>query len=395
MLASLRGAPSASSNRALPAATPERARALSTMPQLSVVVPTFNERGNVDRLVHQLESVLQDLDWEVLFVDDDSPDGTAERVNELARNNQRVRCLRRLGRRGLSSACIEGMTACASPYLAVMDADLQHDESLLPEMLKRLSRGGCDIVVGSRYAAGGSSREGLSAIRSAGSRLAVWLSRFVLRQELSDPMSGYFMLRREIFEDAARSLYGKGFKILLDIIAAHKGKLLVTELSYEMRPRKAGETKLDSAVVVDFLMMLIDHRLRSVMPARFLLFILVGLTGVGVHMGTLYLAHLTLGSTFAWAQSLATFVAMTSNFNFFLNNAVTFRDRRLHGVGLLRGLLSFYLACSLGALINVALASFLFDLGAHWAVAGLAGAAVGAVWNFALSSYFTWRNPGG
>lgn len=362
------------------------------MPQLSVIVPTFNERGNVDRLVHNLEAALNGLDWEVLFVDDDSPDGTAERVKEVARAKPRVRCLRRLGRRGLSSACIEGMTASASPYLAVMDADLQHDANLLPDMLARLAAGDCDIAIGSRYVAGGSSREGLSPVRSAGSRLAVWLSRVVLRQALTDPMSGYFMLRREVFEEAARSLYGKGFKILLDIIAAHERTLVLAELPYEMRAREAGETKLDSAVVVDFLLMLLDHRLRGLLPARFVLFILVGLTGVGVHMGALALVHLAMGGAFTGAQAAATFVAMTSNF--FLNNAITFRDRRLRRAGLLRGLLSFYLACGLGAMINVALASFLFGLGAHWAVAGLAGAAVGAVWNFALSSNLTWRAPG-
>lgn len=282
--------------------------------------------------------------------------------------------------------------ACQAPFMAVMDADLQHDESLLPAMLSRLVEGDCDIVVGSRYAAGGSSRQGLSPIRSAGSRLAIWLSRVVLRQRLTDPMSGYFMLPREVFEEAARSLYGKGFKILLDIIASHERRLVVAELPYEMRAREAGETKLDSAVVVDFLLMLLDHKLRSIVPARFLLFVVVGMTGVAVHMGTLYLTHFALGSSFTGAQSLATLVAMTSNF--YLNNAITFRDRRLRGAALLRGLLSFYLACGLGALINVALASYLFDHGAHWAFAGLAGAAVGAVWNFSLSSFFTWRRQG-
>jgi dolichol-phosphate mannosyltransferase len=360
------------------------------MPQLSIIVPTFNERDNVLPMVEALEAALDGVDWEAVFVDDDSPDGTAERVRELGNRNPRVRLIRRIGRKGLTSACIEGMMSSSAPLLAVMDADLQHDESLLPLMLNELSGEGCDIVIGSRYVEGGSSGPGLNRLRSFGSKLGVRLSRGLCGQSLTDPMSGFFMTRREIVETSTQSLYGKGFKILLDMLSSHPGPLRIAELPYRMRPRKAGDSKLDSGIVIDFLLMLLDRKLRGLIPARFLLFLLVGLSGVGVHMGTLYLVHFTLGSHFTWAQAMATWVAMTTNF--FLNNSFTFRDRRLRGRELAGGLASFYLACGLGALLNVALASYLFSLGMHWALAGLSGAAAGAVWNFSLSSHFTWRD---
>jgi dolichol-phosphate mannosyltransferase len=359
------------------------------MPELTVVIPTFNEAQNIGAVISGLEQSLAGIDWEAIFVDDNSPDGTAGRVREEALTNPRVRCLERIGRRGLSSACIEGMLASSAPYLAVMDADLQHDESLLPDMLERLRDQSFDVIVGSRYMGGGSSKDGLSPLREAGSRFATFLSRNLTRQELSDPMSGFFMLRREVLSASVDALYGKGFKILLDILSSHEQPLRLAELPYSMRSRSRGESKLDSSVVTDFLLMVLDRKLHGFVPARFLLFLMVGLSGVGVHMATLYLLHSLYGNAFSLAQACATLVAMTSNF--FLNNLFTFRDRRLHGAALIRGLLSFYVACGMGAMINVALASFLFNLGAHWAVAGVSGAAVGAVWNFAMSSYFTWR----
>lgn len=363
---------------------------MARMPELCIVVPTFNEADNVRPLVEALDRALAGRRFEVIFVDDDSPDGTAARVQDLARERTDIRCIRRVGRRGLSSACVEGMLATHADYLAVIDADLQHDERLLPRMLDMLKNGDCDVVVGSRYLDNGSERGGLSPLRAAGSRLATRLGKSVFRQHLTDPMSGFFMLRRGVFDNAVDRLYGKGFKILLDIISAHDGRLRIAELEYRMRPRASGDSKLDHWVVADFLLMLLSKKVRGVVPARFFLFVLVGLLGVGVHMLGLYAAYSLLGQSFPGAQALATWLAMTSNF--FLNNSFTFRDRKLTGVAVWRGLLSFYLACSLGALINVALASFLFDLGAHWALAGLVGAGIGAVWNFALSSWLTWRS---
>src|SRR6202050_510275 len=187
--------------------------ALRGGPELAIIVPAFNERENIAELIGRLVICLEDRSWEVIFVDDDSPDGTADVVREHAAADSRVRCLHRIGRRGLSSACVEGMLATTAPYLAVIDADLQHDERLLPQMLDLLKQGDTDIVVGSRYAPGGDISD-WDASRARMSRLAVRLSRLVVPGDLTDPMSGFFMMRRSVLEVSVRRLSAIGFKIL-------------------------------------------------------------------------------------------------------------------------------------------------------------------------------------
>src|SRR5258706_345761 len=224
------------------------------MPELTVVVPAYRERDNVLPLLAALEQALVGCDWEAIFVVDDALDGTEQVLRERAQQDPRVRCLHRVGRRGLASACVEGMLASSAPYLAVIDADLQHDESLIPQMLDAILQGDADIVVASRYMEGGSAGE-LAPARVRISRVAS-----VLR------------------------------------------------------------------------------------------------------------------------QSLATWVAMTSNF--FLNNVFTYGDQRLRGRRMWRGLISFYLACGVGAVINLAVADWLYLISVSYWVAGLAGAVLAAVWNF-------------
>jgi len=358
------------------------------MIELSVVVPTFNERENVVELTARLEKALQGTPWEVVFVDDDSPDGTAEVVRELAQSRSNVRCLQRIGRRGLSRAVVEGILATAAPYVAVIDADLQHDETLLPKMLARLREGGLDIVVGSRYAGSGSIGEWNSS-RAAMSRLATAISRLIVTADLTDPMSGFFMIRREAFLRAVRNLSGEGYKILLDLFASCPTPMRFAELPYTFRNRLAGESKLDSAVIWEYLMLIVDKRLGHILPARFIMFSLVGMSGVGVHLSTLWATHRLGGIDFGASQTVATFVAMTSNY--WLNNFLTYRDRRRRGLKLLTGLLSFYVICSVGVVANVGVASFVFREHYRWWLAGVAGAIVGTVWNYAASAIFTWR----
>lgn len=360
-------------------------------PELCVVVPTFNERDNIEEVVSRLHAALAGREWEVLFVDDNSPDGTADKVRELARRDCRVRVLQRVGRRGLSSACIEGMLASASPYLAVMDADLQHDEALLPEMLELLKSGDLEIVVGSRYVGGGSTGEWASE-RAQASRLATRLSKLVLKVDLKDPMSGFFMLRREVLHEAVSRLSGMGFKILLDLFVSVPRPLRFRELPYRFRTRHAGVSKLDSLVVWEYLMMLLDKLVGRFIPVRFLLFGFIGVLGVGVHMAVLSTGFLALQASFLSAQASATLVAMTSNF--LLNNALTYRDRRLRGWGLLKGWLSFAIACSIGAASNVGVAAYLFqERHVGWAWSAIAGVVVGAVWNYAVTAVYTWNKP--
>lgn len=357
--------------------------------ELAIIVPTLNERDNVGSLVDALEQALPGVAWEVIFVDDDSPDGTADAVRALARRDARVRCLQRIARRGLSSACIEGMLASAAPYLAVMDADLQHDEGLLPELYARLRADEVDLVVASRYMAGASTGD-LAGMRVRISRLACWLSRLVLKTELTDPMSGFFVLRRELLERAVHRLYGRGFKILLDLFASTDGQVRFVEVPYRMRARRAGESKLGFQVILDYLMLLINKLFGRLVPARFFLFGAVGLSGVAVHLGVLAAVYRLDEGRFVLAQIAATWAAMTSNF--LLNNLITFRDRRLVGLDMLRGLLSFYLTCGVGAVLSVALGEFLHQREVAYWLAGLGGALVAAVWNFMLSSSVTWSD---
>jgi dolichol-phosphate mannosyltransferase len=193
------------------------------MIELSVVVPTYNERPNVGELIRRLDAALQDHRWEVVFVDDDSPDGTAAEVRALAQTDSAVRCIQRLGRRGLSRAVVEGVLSTAAPVIAVIDADLQHDETVLPAMLARLRATRrdrpADVVVGSRYAAGG-SLEGWDAERARMSRFATALANRMVPTGLTDPMSGFFVMRRETFDLAVRRLSGEGYKLLLDLLAS-------------------------------------------------------------------------------------------------------------------------------------------------------------------------------
>lgn len=358
--------------------------------ELAVIIPTFEEAGNVDELVCRLDAALAGIAWEAIFVDDHSQDGTAARVREIAARDRRVRCLERVGRRGLSSACVEGMLATPAPLVAVMDGDLQHDETLLTDMLDRFRADpALEIAIGSRFVAGGSA-SGFSDQRAAQSRFATRLSRAVLRQDVADPMSGFFMLRTALLREVLPRLSAIGFKLLLDIFASARRPLRFAELPYRFRARTSGASKLDAAVTLEYALLLYDKAFGRIVPARFALFGLIGGIGVLVHFAILTALFKALGQGFGTAQTLATLGAMT--FNFFLNNALTYRDRQLRGAGaLLRGWLSFCLVCGLGAAANVGVATYLFEYqGTLWTLSALAGVAVGAVWNFVLSARFTW-----
>src|ERR1700730_1905010 len=357
-------------------------------PILTIVIPTLNERDNIEPLVALLMSTLPDVAWEAIFVDDDSRDGTSDHVRALARFNPRIRCLQRIGRRGLATACIEGVLASASPYVAVMDADLQHDEQLLPHMLKALEGGTVDLVVGSRYTSGGGVGD-FSRRRARLSGLGTLLARIVCKADVADLLSGFFMCRREVFEQALRRMSGQGFKVLLDLLASSPEPIRVRELPYSFRQRQHGESKLDTMVAWEFGMLLADSMIGHIVPVRFAHFAMIGTLGLLIHLVILWTSLRLFGLGFAAAQSVATLAAMTSNF--FFNNQFTYRDQRLSGLSLLRGLAVFYLICGVGAVANVGVASYAFTSSHTWWLAGVAGAVVGSVWNFAMSSVFTWR----
>ncbi|WP_027582801.1 glycosyltransferase family 2 protein [Bradyrhizobium sp. Ai1a-2] len=367
---------------------PEIPSQAAGLPLLSVVVPSFNERDNVTVLYRRLETTLAGIPWEVVFVDDNSPDGTWEVVRSLARQDSRVRCIRRVGRRGLSGACIEGILASSAPYAAVMDADLQHDETQLPKMVELLRSGQADLVVGSRYIEGYRA-EGFNKQRAGASAFATEIARRLLRVDIADPMSGFFAIRRDRFEELAPDLSTQGFKILLDVVATAQGKLRAVEIPYTFGSRQHGESKLDSMVALDFLGLVLAKLTNDVISLRFVLFGLVGSLGLLVHLAALFVALEVFGAPFPEAQATGAIVAMTSNF--ILNNFLTYRDQRLKGFAILRGLLLFYLVCSVGLFANVGVAFSVYDQEPIWWLAGAAGALMGVVWNYAMSGLFVWR----
>jgi len=363
------------------------AAATRPAPELTVVVPTFNERENVPLLVEKLGNALDGIDWEVVFVDDNSPDGTAAVARGIGETNARVRCVRRIGRRGLSGACIEGMLSSQAKYVAVMDADLQHDETLLTTMLQKL-RGGIDLAVASRYLAGGSAAGLAGARREQASKFSTALARGLLGVTLTDPMSGFFMLRRARFEELAPQLSSQGFKILLDVVATARGSLRIAELPFVFGERQHGKSKLDTRVALDFAALLLAKLTNDAVSFRFLLFCLVGFTGIAIHMTVLQFA-VGLGTRFGWAQTIATFFAIT--WNFVLNNMFTYRDQRLSGGHFVTGLIRFQVICAVGAISNVGIATAIYRYDPQWWLAGLGGALMGAVWNYVVSAAFVWR----
>ena len=356
--------------------------------ELAVVVPTYNEIENVSRVVAALEFALRDIQWEVIFVDDHSPDGTADRVREMASTDRRIRIIERVGRRGLSSACIEGMLSTPAPYIAVMDGDMQHDESILPTMLDCIRSSPLDVVVGSRHVRGGSMGQ-FAHKRVWLSNFGTRISRLVCRCDVSDPLSGFFIVSGEYLHEVVPRLSGRGFKILVDLLASGKRAVHTAEVPYHFRNRQQGESKLDVNAGLEYLYLLVDKAVGNVIPTRFVLFVLVGALGVLVHLGVLGLVYRGLKQAFAISQVAATLVAMTSNF--FLNNVVTFRDLRLRGKGLIVGLFKFCAACSIGAAVNVTLADMLYHSLVPWYLAGVIGAAIGSVWNYGVNTAITWR----
>lgn len=366
-------------NRLLP--TPE------TPLQLGVVIPVLNEAANIAPLLARIDAVLEGIVWEALIVDDDSPDGTSDVVRQLAGRDPRVRIVQRIGRRGLSSAVIEGMLASSAPVLAVIDGDMQHDEAILPTLYQAVADAEHDLAVGTRYVEGGSTA-GWDASRERMSRFATALSRRLLKAEMSDPMSGFFVIRREAMVAALPHLSSIGFKILMDLVASSPTRLKIAEVPYTFRNRIHGESKFDARVAQEFAILLLEKMFGRFLPVRFLMFAAVGSLGVIVHLAVLG-GGMGVGFNFRLAQTLAVVVAMTGNF--FLNNSLTFRDVRLRGAKLWRGLLSFYAVGAIGAVGNVGIGNFVYRLEGVWWLAGIAGVAVGVVWNYAASSLVTWR----
>jgi dolichol-phosphate mannosyltransferase len=357
-------------------------------PTLSVVVPTYQESANIPLLFDRIKVALEGLPWEVIVVDDDSPDGTSNVAFAIAAGDRQLRCLRRVNRSGLAGAVIEGWMSSSADFVAVIDGDLQHDEAILREMYRALAKGSANLAIGTRMReAHGAS---LSPARQALSNMGAWFFRRIAGTAVADPMSGFFMIRREIVSRLAPRLSPDGFKILVDVILSASGDLKIVEAPYRFRKRNAGESKLTPLVGIDFLGLVVHHATAGVLPTRFVLFAMIGASGLVVHIVTLSAVLHWFGAlTFDSGQLAATIVAMASNF--ILNNEITYSSYRYRGLGLIEGFAGFALGCSVGAIANIDVASWLYNDSQTWWVAGLAGALLSVVWNYAVSTNLIWR----
>ena len=358
------------------------------MPELSIIVPTYKERGNLVPLLDCLEAALSGIDYEVVVVDDDSPDGTSALARSLSQQRRNVRVIQRIGRKGLASATVEGMLSTSAPYLAVMDADLQHDETILPTMLARLKGEQLDLVIASRKVEGGSVGE-FAAHRRKLSDLGSRLSRMICRANVSDPMSGYFVLTRAYFHEVAHSLSSTGFKILLDLVASANRPVRFAEVGYTFRSRLHGTSKLDILVGLEYLQLLLDKLVGNWVPVSYLVFSMVGAIGLAVNLVLIFAVKSLFPVSFYMAQAIGSILVIA--LNFFLNNRLTFRSARLRGWRAVQGLLLFYLACSIGLAFNLTAAHGCRDYHMPWFWASLIGVVIGSVWNYWVTSLLIWQ----
>lgn len=382
------------------AAVPDRRR----RPQLSVITPTYCEAENVVPLLEALDAALTGIVYEVLVVDDDSPDGTWRVAEEYAERDPRVRVIRRFNTPGLSQAVMAGMAAAHGEVLAVIDADLQHDERILPQMMRTIVDGDADVVVGTRSGDDGSYGD-FSPARRVISWFAALLARLFLRVPVSDPMSGYFALSRSTFNTYGPRVNPQGFKILLEFIG-RRSPLRVTEIGYHFRSRQRGETKLSPSVIRSYLLAVFELWLGRQVKGQFFLYALVGLSGVFVN-----LAVFGLGEAMGWGAidlgfsedvrwSLLAGIQASVLSNFLLNNYFTFWERRFRGRQVIWGFLLFEIVSLAGVVIHVSVFQFLDANGwgsdllgdeAARLVHDLLGYSLALVSNYFLNVNYTWQ----
>jgi dolichol-phosphate mannosyltransferase len=370
----------------------------------SLVIPTFNERENLRALVAKLTSILDATapnQYELIVVDDDSPDETWQVGLELAQTYPQVRVMRRVGEKGLSSAVIRGWQVAQGEILGVIDADLQHPPQVLLDLIAKV-QGGADLAVGSRHVEGGGVSE-WSIIRRFLSRGAQVLGLLILPNvvgRVSDPMSGYFVCRRAAIADT--ELNPRGYKILLEVIG--RGEVeVIDEAGYVFQERTAGASKVTWKQYIDYIHHLLRLRsrgrigkIRRNFPAKaFFRFALVGLSGVFVDMAVLYLLHTGLGLPLTRSKILAAEVAILNNFiwNDLWTFAAISRSQKGWGARFKR-FLKFNMICLAGLVLNVLALNLIYNLifGQRWAyVANLIAIGLVTVWNFWLNMKLSWR----
>ncbi len=362
--------------------------------RLSIVLPTYNERENIIPLLGQLLTCTNDYELEILVVDDDSTDGTTQLVKDLSSRDRRIRLIHRVGRSGLASAIKEGLMVATGDFIAVMDSDGQHEPKAVINALNKLRKDNFNLVVGSRFLKGSEIR-GLSYRRTGGSTLANSFARFSLPEvysHLTDYMSGCFVIDLNSCDSLVRKVDVNGFKFLYELLSVSGGKISAGEVPLTFQPREYGISKLDMAILWDFMISLIHTFTFRFLPRRAISFALVGAFGVLVQLISTNIIMNVMNYKFEVALPFSVVIAATSNY--LINNALTFRAHRLKSLGLLKGLLKFLLVASLPVLANVGLATTFYSVVVSNAVlAQMSGILVVFVWNYAASSRFVWNTP--
>ena len=373
---------------------------------ISVVIPTYNEAENLPMLVEKLSLVLKDFSYEIVVVDDNSPDKTWEVADNLS-SQYPVRMIRRFTEKGLSSAVMVGMASSHGKIFTVIDADLQHDERIIPKMYDALTKSGADIAIGSRAVLGGSYGD-WSKRRRFMSMVATTMAKTLLRVKITDPMSGFFSITRECFNKTAEKINPRGFKILLEFVGRNKD-LKIKEIGYTFRNRVFGETKLSASEIRNYLIALYDIRFGKYIPPIFFLYSLVGVSGVFVN-----LSFFKLGEFLGFPRiytGISEFIdpvytavpfgyQMAIFTNYYLNNTFTFYEKRKKGFrAFLAGFLMFQLVSLFGLFIQTGVFQLLhingFLYGAfaeEWRALfnNACGIVVALVSNYYLNMNFTW-----
>ena len=359
---------------------------------LSIILPTFNERNNILPLLDELLKLSESYEIELIVVDDSSIDGTSSLVRELAKEDRRIRLINRLGRAGLSSAIKEGCLCASGEVLAIMDTDGQHEVSSISKGIKKLIEDKLDFVIGSRFLDKSAIR-GLSDARKEGSNLANSLARFSLPgtyNHLTDFMSGCMILDRQSCISFIEKIDVNGFKFFYELLAVSKGKLKGKEIELTFQPRRHGKSKLDVAIVWDFLVSLVHTSLQRTIPRKAISFGFVGATGVVIQLFVVYFSIWFIGIEFKRALPFAVVIAASTNY--LINNALTFRSNRLKNKALIIGLIKFLIVSSLPIFANVGLATTFFNyITTNTLLSQLAGIVVVFIWNYAASSKLVWN----
>lgn len=360
----------------------------TTQPATSIVLPTFNEMGSIDLAIDRLHEQLSGQDYEIIVVDDDSPDGTWRHVEARAANDPRLRVYRRTRGRGLATAILDGLAQGMGQRLLVMDADLQHDAADVPQLLQTLDE--ADLAIGSRYVAGGDTSD-WNRWRLGLSRVATRLSKWSLGRQVTDPMSGFFALRRELLHRHLPTLRPHGYKFLLHLVHAARDAR-IQEVPIQFAARSHGESKMTPRIWVALMRSLTELSLQRILAQRFVRYCLVGGSGAVVQIAAVWCLQHLLGLQDKPDLALAIAIGIAMGNNYLWNNLWTFADRpHRTWPQRLRGLSLFVAISGIGALINHAVTSQLADFFAvDIAWTSIAGIAVATCWNFIFNWGVTW-----